>query len=173
MARAKRTIERRTEARAKGQSQDRVLASNRRARHDFEILETFECGIMLTGSEVKSLREGRAQIAEGYARVDDGECWLYGTHIPPWLFAVGFGAHDPDRRRKLLLHRQEIDEILGKTRSQPLTVIPLRLYLKGGKVKVEVALARGRKMHDRRQELAKRDAAREMDRVRRSVERMG
>jgi SsrA-binding protein len=170
MARAKRTIERRTLARSDA-SGDRVVASNRRARHDYEIVETFECGLVLTGSEVKSLREGKAQIADGYGRVDDGELWLFGVHIPPWSYAVGFGSHDPDRKRKLLAHRGEIDEMVGKTRTQPLTLIPLRLYFKDGRAKVEIALARGRKHHDRRQELARRDAEREMARVTREYEK--
>ena len=173
MARAKTIQVRRAKARADAIGQDRVVATNRRARHDFEILETLECGLMLTGSEVKSLREGKAQIADGYARVDGGELWLFGTHIPPWVFAVGFGSHDPDRKRKLLVHRHQIDEFLGKTKAQPLTLIPLRLYFKEGRVKVEIALARGRKLHDRRQELAKRDAEREMARAVRNVEKYG
>ena len=173
MARAKRIIERRDKARAEAAGRDRVVATNRRARHDFEILATYECGLVLTGSEVKSLREGKAQIVDGYARVDNGELWLFGTHIPPWLFAVGFGSHDPDRKRKLLVHRREIDELLGKTRAQPLTLVPLRVYFKEGRVKVEIALAQGRKLHDKRQALAKRDDEREMARVRRHVEKFG
>jgi len=173
VARAKQMKERRERAKADAAKSDRVVASNRRARHDFEILETVECGIVLTGSEVKSLREGKAQIADGYARVDDGELWLFATHIPPWKFAVGFGSHDPDRKRKLLVHRREVDELLGKTRAQPLTLIPLKLYFKDGRAKVEIAVARGRKLHDRRQEIAKRDADREMARVVRNIEKFG
>lgn len=173
MAKAKKTIAKRERARAESAGQDKVVATNRRARHDYEILDTIECGISLSGSEVKSLREGRAQIAEGYGRVDDGELWLYGTHIPPWIHAHGFGAHDPDRKRKLLVHRREIDELLGRTRSQPLTIIPLRLYFKNGKAKVEIALAKGKKSYDRRAEIATRDAQREMDRARRYVEKFG
>jgi len=173
MARAKRTLERREKARSEAAGRDRVVATNRRARHDYEILETVECGVVLTGSEVKSLREGKAQIADGYARIEEGELWLFGTHIPPWTYAVGFGSHDPDRRRKLLVHRREIDELLGRTRSQPLTLIPLKLYFKEGRAKVEIALARGRKLHDVRQALAKREAEREMARVRRNVEKYG
>ena len=99
---------------------------------------------MLQGSEVKSLREGKAQLSEAYARVDDGEMWLFQMHIPPWRFATGFGAHDPDRKRKLLVHRKEIDELLGKTQQQSLTIIPVKLYFKDGKAKVEIALAKGR-----------------------------
>lgn len=173
MARAKRTIAKREKARADASPNDRVLATNRRARYDYSIVDTFECGVVITGSEVKSLREGHAQIAEGYARVDDGELWLYGVHIPPWINAVGFGSHDPERKRKLLVHRHEIDELLGRTRSQPLTLVPLRMYFTGGRVKVEIALARGKKSYDRREELAKRDAEREMDRARRDIEKFG
>ena len=172
MARAKRMQERRAQSRADALGQDKVVATNRRARHDFEILETVECGIVLTGSEVKSLREGKAQIGDGYARVDDGELWLFGTHIPPWTYAVGLGSHDPDRKRKLLVHRREVDELLGRTKAQPLTIVPLRLYFKEGRVKVEIAVAKGRKLHDKRQELARRDAEREMARVIRHNERM-
>lgn len=152
---------------------NRQVASNRRARHDYEILETFECGIVLQGSEVKSLREGAAQIGDGYARVEDGELWLFQTHIPPWRTGVGFSAHDPDRRRKLLAHRRQIDELLGLTRTQPLTLVPLRIYFHEGRVKVELGLARGRRRYDKRQELARRDAERDMARVARDTERRG
>ena len=163
--------ERRDKAKAESAGRDRVVATNRRARHDFEILETVECGVVLTGSEVKSLREGKAQIVDGYARVDGGELWLFATHIPPWGYAVGVGSHDPDRKRKLLVHRREVDELLGRTKAQPLTLVPLKVYFKEGRVKVELAVARGRKMHDRRQELAKRDAEREMARALRNDEK--
>jgi SsrA-binding protein len=105
--------------------------------------------------------------------VEDGELWLFGTHIPPWVFAVGFGSHDPDRRRKLLVHRWEIDELKEQTTQQPLTIVPLKMYFKDGRAKIEIGLARGRKSHDRRQELAKKDAEREMARVRRNVEKYG
>ena len=165
--------ERRALKREDAGNRDRVVATNRRARHDFEILETLECGIVLTGSEVKSLREGRAQIADGYARFDDGEMWLLGTHIPPWTYAVGFGSHDPDRRRKLLVHRHQLARLQGQVQTQPLTLVPLKLYFTGGRAKVELALARGRKMHDRRQELAKRDAEREIARTVRNLEKFG
>ncbi len=171
MAKAKRTKEKRDAAKAAGRSGDRVVASNRRARHDYDILDTIECGIVLTGSEVKSLREGRAQLADAYARVDEGELWLYKVHIPPWSFAVGFGAHDPERKRKLLAHRKEINELVGKTRSQPLTLIPLSLYFKDGRAKVQLGVARGRKLHDKRQAIAERDAKREAARETRNVER--
>jgi SsrA-binding protein len=150
---------------------DRVVATNRRARHDFDLLETFECGIVLQGSEVKSLREGKAQLSEAYARVVDGEVWLFGAHIPPWQFAQGFGAHDPDRRRKLLLHRDQIDELFGRTTQQALTLVPLSLYFRDGKAKVQLALARGRKLHDKRHAIAERDAQREAARTAREVAR--
>jgi len=166
-------IARRDAARDAARAQDRTVATNRRARHEYEILERIECGIVLQGSEVKSLREGAAQIADGYARVDDGELWLYQTHVPPWRTGVGFSAHDPDRRRKLLVHRRQLDELLGRTRTQPLTLIPLRLYFTGGRVKVELAVARGKRLYDRRQALARRDAERDMARAARGAERMG
>jgi SsrA-binding protein len=139
----------------------RVVARNRRARHDYDILETFECGIELRGSEVKSLRAGQVSLADSYARVDGGEAWLFGVHVPPYENAVGFGAHDPDRRRRLLLHRTEIDELLGRTERQSLTLVPLSVYFKDGKAKVELALAKGRRLYDKRHAIAARDADRE------------
>jgi len=172
MARAKRTVAKRAAAKeAAGRSGDRVVASNRRARHDYDLLETYEAGIVLQGSEVKSLRDGKAQLSDSYARVTDGELWLFGMHIPPWQFATGFGAHDPDRRRKLLLHRKEIDELMGKTQQQALTLVPLSLYFKDGKAKLSLALARGRKLHDKRHAMAERDAQREAARATREVAR--
>ena len=122
---------------------DRTVATNRRARREYEFLETFEAGIVLQGSEVKSLREGKAQLSEAYARVDDGEMWLFQLHIPPWSFATGFGAHDPDRKRKLLLHRSQIDELMGKTQQQSLTLIPASLYFKDGQAKVAAGPGQG------------------------------
>src|SRR5947208_15393383 len=107
-----------------------IVAQNRRARHDYEILDTFECGLALVGSEVKSLRDGKAQLRDSYARVDDGEAWLYGVHIPPYLAAAGFGAHDPDRRRKLLLHRREIGQLAARSSQEHLTLVPLALYFR-------------------------------------------
>ena len=152
---------------------DRTVATNRRARHDYDILETVECGIVLQGSEVKSLRAGKAQLADAYARVDDGELWLYGVHIPPWQFATGWGSHDPDRKRKLLLHRKEIDELMGRSQQQALTLVPLSLYFRDGRAKVQLALARGRKLHDKRQAILSRDAQREAARAIRDAERWG
>jgi len=154
-------------------SNDKVVATNRRARYDYEILETLECGIVLIGSEVKSLREGTAQIAGSYARFDDGELWIFQMHVPPWSYAVGFGSHDPDRKRKLLVHRRELDQWKRKAETQSLTIVPLKLYFKEGRAKVEIALARGRKQQDRRQALAKRDSERDMARASRQAEKLG
>jgi len=150
--------------RSKRETEDgryRTVARNRRARHDYDILETFECGIALQGSEVKSLRAGRVTLADSYARVEQGEAWLLGVHVPPYENASGFGAHDPDRRRKLLLHRSQIDELLGRTQQQSLTLVPLSIYFKDGRAKVELALARGRRLYDKRHAIAARDAERE------------
>lgn len=171
MARAKRTVAKRAAAREAAHGNNRVVATNRRARHDYDLLETYECGIVLQGGEVKSLREGKAQLADAYARVADGELWLFGVHIPPWQYATGFGAHDPDRKRKLLLHRREIDELMGRTQQQALTLVPVSLYFRDGKAKVQLALARGRKLHDKRQMILSRDAEREAARAARQVAR--
>jgi len=141
------------------------VAQNRRARHDYQVLETFECGIVLQGSEVKSLREAKVQLRDAYGRVEDGELWLYGVHVSPYVFATGVGAHDPDRRRKLLLHRRQIDELLGRTRQEGLTLVPLSIYFRNGRAKVDLALARGRKTYDKRHAIAARDAAREVERT--------
>lgn len=173
MARAKKTVAKRAAARGSAQAGDRRVATNRRARHDYELLETFEAGIVLRGSEVKSLREGKAQLSDAYARVSDGELWLFGLHIPPWQFATGVGAHEPDRKRKLLVHRRQIDELMGRTQQQALTLVPTALYFRDGKAKVELALAKGRKLHDKRQVIMTRDAEREAARAARSAERWG
>jgi SsrA-binding protein len=165
--------ERRSKAKSEGVKGDRVVASNRRARHDYEIIETLECGLVLTGSEVKSLREGNAQIAEAYARVEDGELWLFQSHIPPWAYSVGFGSHDPDRKRKLLVHHHELIRLVDKTKTQPLTIVPLKMYFKDGRAKIEIALAKGRKQHDKRQAIAERDASREIARSIRNAEKFG
>lgn len=137
---------------------------NRKARHDYEILEVFEAGISLQGSEVKSLRAGQVQMRDAYARVEDGELWLVGLHISPYSNAVGFGAHDPDRRRKLLLHRRQISQLESQVNEQRLTLVPLSIYWKDGKAKVELAVARGRKSYDKRHAIAKRDQQRDTDR---------
>ncbi len=139
-------------------SRNRMVAQNRRARHDYDILDTYEAGLVLVGSEVKSLREGKAQLRDSYARVQDGEVWLYGVHVPPYVFATGFGAVDPDRRRKLLLHRRQIEELAKRTQQESLTLVPLSLYFKDGRAKVDLALAKGRRLYDKRHAIAARDA---------------
>jgi SsrA-binding protein len=148
-------------ARSRDNPNNRRIALNRKARHDYEIIDTFECGIVLQGSEVKSLREGKVNLRDSYARVDKGEVWLYGVHVAPYAFAQGVGSHEPDRPRKLLLHRREIDELMGKTQQQSLTLVPLAMYFREGRVKVELALARGRRTYDKRHAIASRDAQRE------------
>ena len=139
------------------------VATNRRARHRFQVLERMEAGIELQGSEVKSLREGKAQINEAYAVVDGGEVWLRGAHIPPYSPASDQN-HDPDRKRKLLLHRREIERLIGKTAERGLTLVPTRIYFKGPRAKVELALAKGKEGRDRRREIADRDLRREVER---------
>ena len=141
-----------------------VLASNRKARHDFTIIDVVEAGIVLLGSEVKSLRTGQVQLADAYARVIDGEVWLEGVHIAPYQFAVGVGAHDPDRPRKLLLHSAEIRRFRERIMKERLTLVPLSLILRDGKVKVELALAQGRTKGDKRNAIAERDVKREIQR---------
>ena len=141
-----------------------VLASNRKARHDYEILDVFEAGIVLVGSEVKSLRAGQVQLVDAYARILDGEMWLDGVHISPYSFAVGVGAHDPDRPRKLLLHREEINRLHDRIARERLSLVPLAFKLIDGRVKVELALGRGRKKGDKRHAIAERDVQREMQR---------
>ncbi len=139
------------------------VATNRRARHKFQVLERMEAGIELRGSEVKSLRDGKAQLNEAYAVVNDGEVWLRGAHIPPYLPAADRN-HEPDRPRKLLLHRREIERLIGKTAERGLTLVPIRIYFKGSKAKVELALAKGKEGRDRRREIADRDLRREVER---------
>jgi SsrA-binding protein len=142
---------------------EKLIASNRRARHNFDILEMYEAGLVLLGTEVKALRDGRADLKESYARVEGNEAWLIGCHISP--YAQGNRAnHDPLRPRKLLLHRREISRLLGRVMEKGLTVVPLGLYFKGGRVKVELGLARGRKTLDKRQVIREREERREMDR---------
>jgi SsrA-binding protein len=143
----------------------KLIASNRKARHDYSILDTIETGIVLKGSEVKSLRQGHLQIADAYARVIDGAIWLDGAHIPPYRFAHGVGSHEPDRSRKLLLHGREIDRIAAEVARERLTLVPLAFYFKDGRVKVELALARGRRRTDKRNAMAERDAQRDIDRA--------
>lgn len=142
----------------------RPIASNRRARHEYAVLDTVEAGIVLNGSEVKSLRLGQVQMADGFARYQDGELWLHGVHIAPYQFAAGVGAHDPDGRRKLLLHRAEIDRLQDRVAQERLALIPLSLYFKDGRAKVELALGKGRQKADQRAAIAERDSKREIER---------
>ena len=142
----------------------KTIATNRRARHDYEVLEAFEAGLALLGSEVKSLRAGRADLKDGYGVIERGQAWLVGVHVSPYQFARD-GGHDPDRARKLLLHRGEIERIRGKLDQKGLTLIPLRLYFKEGKAKVEMGLAKGKAKYDKRETLKRRQAEREMQRA--------
>jgi SsrA-binding protein len=148
-------------AREKGQQ---VIARNRRARHDYSIEDTYEAGIALTGTEVKSLRAGRASLTDGFAQVSDGEVWLHNVHIPEYVQGT-WTNHTPRRIRKLLLHRKEIDKISTKIAEQGLSLVPLSMYFKDGNVKVELGLGRGKRTYDKRHDLARRDAAREVERV--------
>jgi SsrA-binding protein len=142
----------------------KIIASNRKARHDYSILDVFEAGVMLTGTEVKSLRLGRASLLDGFATIDDGEIFLRNVHIPEYEQG-SWTNHEPRRVRKLLLHKEEIDRLIGKTKESGLTLVPLSLYFSAGKVKVELALARGKRTYDKRQDLARRDADREVARA--------
>ena len=139
------------------------VATNRRARHRYELVETIECGIELLGTEVKALREGSAQLVDAYATIDDGEVWLRNAHIPPYAPAAD-DNHDPERPRKLLLHRREIDRLVGRLERKGLTLVPTRIYFKGPRAKVELALARGKEQKDRRREIRDRDVRREVER---------
>jgi SsrA-binding protein len=139
------------------------VATNRRARHKFELLEKMEAGVELQGSEVKSLRDGKASINEAYAVIDKGELWLRGAHIPPYLPASSEN-HEPERPRKLLLHRREIERLIGKTAERGLTLVPTRIYFKGPRAKVEIALAKGKEGRDRRRDIQDRDQRREIER---------
>ena len=149
----------------------KVVASNRRARHDYLVLDTIECGLVLVGSEVKSLRDAKVQLGDAYARVERGELWLHNMHIAAYEHASGFGAHAVDRPRKLLAHRNEIERLGAKIAQDHLTLVPLSLYFKEGRAKIELALAKGRKSYDRRQDLAARDAKRDMDRAMKGYDR--
>ena len=140
---------------------EKVVASNRKARHDYQILETIECGIVLTGDEVKSLRGGRASLTEAYARVRDGEAWLEGMHVPPYEQGDK-RRHLPTRPRKLLLHRREIDKLAAEQQEQRLTLVPLRVYFTHGVAKVEIGVGRGKREHEKRQSIAKREQQREI-----------
>ena len=142
---------------------EQTVALNRRARHEYHVEETLEAGLVLTGTEIKSIRAGRANLAEAYARIERGEAWLIGAHIAPYEQASRFN-HEPTRTRKLLLHRDQIAELVGKTQARGYTLVPLRLYLRDGRAKVELGLARGRKTRDKRRVIAERDARRQLER---------
>jgi SsrA-binding protein len=142
----------------------RTVVSNRRARHDFEILERFEAGLVLTGAEVKSLRGGHGSLAEAFGRVRDGEVWIEGFHIPPYERQMDKRAHDPVRPRKLLLHRREIERLIGKTAERGLALVPLRVYFAHGIAKMELGLGRGKRQFEKRQAIAEREHRREIER---------
>ncbi len=143
---------------------EKPIADNRRARHEYHLLDRVEAGLVLTGTEVKSLRDGRADLAKAYATLRDGEVWLVGLHISPYDRGTT-GSHDPDRDRKLLLHRREIETLIGKVQERGLTLVPTRLYFKDGRAKIELALARGKELRDKRRDIAKRDADRQIERA--------
>jgi SsrA-binding protein len=141
---------------------DQVVITNRKARHDYFVLDSYECGVVLKGAEVKSIRNGRANLQDSYARMEDGELWMHGMHVLPYEFSRA--EHDPVRPRKLLLHRKEIAEIARATEEKGTTLVPLRVYFKDGRCKVELAVARGKAHYDKRQAIAARDAKREAER---------
>ena len=142
----------------------KLIAQNRKARHDYHIDDTFEAGLVLTGTEVKSLRAGHASLIDGFAHIREGEAWLAGVHIPEYVEGT-WTNHTPRRERKLLLHREQIQRLIGKTKEGSTTLVPLSLYFKDGRVKVELALARGKERIDKRRDLADRDAKRQMERA--------
>ena len=143
---------------------ENMLARNRQARHEYEILETFEAGIELLGTEVKSLRGGRSNLREGYVRIENGEAWLLQAHISPYEQG-NRSNHEPERRRRLLMHRREIEYLDGKVRLQGLTLVPLDLHLRNNRIKLEIGLARGKKLWDKRQAIAERDSRRDAERL--------
>ncbi|MDD4600932.1 SsrA-binding protein [bioreactor metagenome] len=149
----------------------KIAAENRKARHDYHIHETYEAGLVLTGTEVKSLRAGKANLKDSYARIDNGELMLHNMHISPYDQGNRFN-HEPLRTRKLLMHRIEINKLIGKTQEKGYTLVPLKLYFTRGRAKVELALATGKKTYDKRQDLAERDAKREIDRAFRDRQKM-
>jgi SsrA-binding protein len=143
---------------------DRVVTTNRRAFHDYFVIETLETGLVLTGTEIKSIRDGRATISEAYARIDDGELWLIGSHIAPYRHG-SHANHDPDRPRKLLVHKAELRELRAATEQKGMTLIPLRLVLKRGRAKLELGVVRGKKLYDKRAATAEREARRDVERA--------
>ena len=148
-----------------------VVASNRRARRDYDILDTYECGLVLTGSEVKSLREANVQLVDGFARVERNEMWLFNVTISPWLHSSAHSGHLPERKRKLLMHRSEINRIRARVDQERLSLIPLQIYFKDGRAKIEIALGKGRKMYDKRNAIAKRESDLEAQRAMRRYSR--
>jgi SsrA-binding protein len=142
---------------------EHTVAVNRRARHDYAVEDTLEAGLVLTGTEIKSIRAGRANLAEAYARIERGEAWLIGAHIAPYEQG-NRNNHEPTRTRKLLLHRDQIAELVGKTQAKGFTLVPLRLYIRNGMAKLELGIARGKKAHDKRRSIAERDMRRELER---------
>lgn len=143
---------------------NRVIAANRRARRNYDIRETLEAGLVLRGSEVKSLREATVQIADGFVRFDGGEAWLHGMHVAPYLHAQTHFGHLPDRPRKLLLHARELQRLRHLVDIERVSIVPLSVYFKNGRAKVEIGVGKGRKLHDKREVVAERDAAREVER---------
>jgi SsrA-binding protein len=141
----------------------KLIAQNKKARHDYAILDTYECGIVLMGTEVKSLRAGRASLIDGFVMVENGELWMYGVHIPEYTEGT-WTNHTPRRKRKLLVHREEIRKITAKTKDSGITLVPLQLYFKDGRAKVEIAVAKGKKAHDKRDTLLEQQATREIER---------
>lgn len=145
------------------ETEEKNITVNRKARHEYAILQTYEAGIVLVGTEVKALRQGKANLVDSYANLKDGEVWLYGAHIS--VYEQGnINNHEPTRTRKLLLNKSEIKKLIGKVKEKGLTLIPLRLYFRNGKVKVELALAKGKKVYDKRESIAKRDIQRDQER---------
>ncbi len=142
---------------------EKLIVDNRRARHEYHLGDRYEAGVVLAGTEVKSLREGKATLQQAYADVRDGEAWLVGLHVPEYVQG-NRANHDPDRPRKLLLHRRQIEQLLAGVREKGFTLVPTRLYFKDGRVKVEIALARGKELRDKRRDIAARDAQRQIDR---------
>ncbi len=143
---------------------NKLVADNRKARHNYEILEVLEVGIALTGTEVKALRQNKANLQDSFARIEDDEIWLYRCHISPYDFGNRFN-HEPTRKRRLLLHRRQINKLKGQTQEKGLTLVPLKLYFKGNWAKVDLALARGKQLHDKRQAISKRENQRNLERI--------
>jgi SsrA-binding protein len=156
-----------TARRADARAGTKTIASNRRAFHDYSIVDTNEAGLVLSGTEVKSLRQNGCSLSDGFVRLKDGEAWLVNVHIPPYEQGTFFSQHEPRRDRKLLLHRKELDRLKGKLQEKGLTLLPLRVYFCRNRVKVEVGLARGKKLYDKRQAIKEREVRRELERARR------